>query len=451
MATVNFQCGHCHSLMAVGQEFLGQQVRCPHCQQVVLAPAPAPSPEPLSSDLNLAPAPRPDEHDSIFTPPESAQEDLFGADAAPRVELPTEPAFPPMALDEPTFPGESDAPPRPAPAEDPTVTYPGLGALPGASATEVLPPDGTGSAGAEAPAAGDGLPSPAADEGLPLPVTHKPRVARSNPWVIPLFIAPLIFYSLMATLYILDMQFFHFFSPPPPPNSLEILPDIEGDNAGAAKHGGKRSSRNTNWDDPLSPLAANLRVRLGGTLAVGDLEVTPRKVERKRISYAVGQTKERAPEDSLAVYLRLRNRSRDVVFKPMDRFFARARPTALDAIPQYTILEMGDRKFYGGPLNWVPLAAARKPNSQAGIEYVDQQVVNQELQPGEVMETFVCTNPKDKAAKALDGYQGPLLWRVQLRRGLVKWTTRAGVAREDSATTVVGVEFTSADVGKASD
>ena len=126
----------------------------------------------------------------------------------------------------------------------------------------------------------------------------------------------------------------------------------------------------------------------------------------------------------------------------MDRFFARAGPTALNAIPQYTILEMGDRKFFGGPLKWISLAAARRPDSHANIEYVYQQLVNQELKPGEEMTTFVCTNPDDKAVKALNSYQGPLLWRVQLRRGLVKWTTRTGVEREDSATAVVGVEFT---------
>ena len=46
MQTVNFKCGHCGNLMAVGTDFLGQQVRCPHCQQVVLAPPPAAAPAP---------------------------------------------------------------------------------------------------------------------------------------------------------------------------------------------------------------------------------------------------------------------------------------------------------------------------------------------------------------------------------------------------------------------
>ena len=93
MANVNFQCGHCHNLMAVGQEYLGQQVRCPHCQQVVLAPAPASPPAP-PVDLPTIEVPQPEEHESIFTPPDAAQEDLFGDSAVPRVELPIEPAFP---------------------------------------------------------------------------------------------------------------------------------------------------------------------------------------------------------------------------------------------------------------------------------------------------------------------------------------------------------------------
>src|SRR5260370_26559565 len=51
MQTVQFQCGHCGSMMGVSIEFLGQQVRCPTCQEVVVAPAssdPSP-PEPSST------------------------------------------------------------------------------------------------------------------------------------------------------------------------------------------------------------------------------------------------------------------------------------------------------------------------------------------------------------------------------------------------------------------
>jgi hypothetical protein len=50
MQTVQFQCGHCGNLMGVSTEFLGEQVRCPTCEQVVVAPASAePSPSEPSS------------------------------------------------------------------------------------------------------------------------------------------------------------------------------------------------------------------------------------------------------------------------------------------------------------------------------------------------------------------------------------------------------------------
>ncbi len=78
MQTVQFQCGHCGSLMGVSHEFLGQQVRCPTCQQIVVAPA-AESPNSPESDpdslflanLESAPigdAPKPDLQPTATTP-----------------------------------------------------------------------------------------------------------------------------------------------------------------------------------------------------------------------------------------------------------------------------------------------------------------------------------------------------------------------------------------------
>ncbi len=57
METLTFQCGHCNKLMAVGTAHLGQQVRCPHCQQVVVAPSqPAPATHaPAESPFGVAP------------------------------------------------------------------------------------------------------------------------------------------------------------------------------------------------------------------------------------------------------------------------------------------------------------------------------------------------------------------------------------------------------------
>src|SRR5207253_1607577 len=67
MRTVNFHCGHCGNLMAVEEKVLGQQVCCPHCQQIVLAVAPSPS----AGDCEQSPTnltfnvPSPEEQESI--------------------------------------------------------------------------------------------------------------------------------------------------------------------------------------------------------------------------------------------------------------------------------------------------------------------------------------------------------------------------------------------------
>src|SRR5438093_13583986 len=86
MATVNFQCGNCNNLMAVGSEHLGQQVRCPHCQAVVVAPA-AGAAAPAPAPAQPAPfSPTVSDQDDIFAPPEPS-DDLFGRPEGPRVEM----------------------------------------------------------------------------------------------------------------------------------------------------------------------------------------------------------------------------------------------------------------------------------------------------------------------------------------------------------------------------
>jgi hypothetical protein len=97
---------------------------------------------------------------------------------------------------------------------------------------------------------------------------------------------------------------------------------------------------------------------------------------------------------------------------------------------------MGDKRFFGGPCNWNPI------NKHDDLkEVVEGQNIDKILRPGEKMDTFVCTDPDDKVAGPLAAYQGPLLYRVRVRRGLVPVRNR-----EISATAVVGVEFTSRDV-----
>src|SRR5438094_9925957 len=112
MPTITFQCGNCQNLMAVEDHLLGQQVRCPHCQQVVVVPGSTPSTPPslestppsVSGPIGFSSFPvdfpsispsigAPHHEEDIFMPPADASDDLFeGMGQRPTVEMPPEPA-----------------------------------------------------------------------------------------------------------------------------------------------------------------------------------------------------------------------------------------------------------------------------------------------------------------------------------------------------------------------
>jgi hypothetical protein len=454
MQTVNFQCGNCGNLMAVGMEFLGQQVRCPHCQQVVVAPAQAgPEPTPASTG-NPFVGPASGQFEPTFTPPRepesifgpSESEDLFGgATAAPRIEMPSHPVAPQPSLSPPAT--------EPVPAESGTLTY-----LPSSSdGNAPTEPDGSPLAGlggsaspfTDAPAAAANGSSTELVGAIPRP--HR-RPSRGGGWFVALVFIPLVFYAIMATvavaiLYNRQQQV--------PKHPLEqFLPDEEGDNPGA-KHL-KSLTSETRRRMAMRPLPDELRVHLKETFTIDreplkidaleatpQLEVTPLRVERKRVRVKV-QGFEKAEEckhDSLVLHLLVRNVSKDVVFRPMDNYFNRKwKETKPVGPPPLTLLEFGKLRFFGGPANWYP-----RNSRDYWPEWVAETDYGRELKPGEEMKTFVCTDGDDEElVKELDRYHGPLLWRVQLRRGLV----RVG-EREFPTTTVIGVEFTDQDVEKA--
>ena len=79
----------------------------------------------------------------------------------------------------------------------------------------------------------------------------------------------------------------------------------------------------------------------------------------------------------------------------------------------------------------------RAEEQAAATEKIDRK----ELKPGEEVDTFICTDYKDHIGRALENYTGDLLWRVQVRRGLIRVRDR-----DISATAVIGVEFRTQDV-----
>lgn len=408
MEMAEIRCGQCSSLMAVPQQLLGQQVRCPHCQQVVLTPA--------------------------ATSPASPEEDVEATISLPVRELPSHQAVPDC----------EDATIRLEIATDAESNLTQQAAA--CEETMRVPPTAHDSAAepdflANDPTILEPLPSRGSDR------PSSPRAASGQPsWLLLGVTLPLFLYAVLATVAIvllwnrLQQQ---------PPHPLEMFPDVEGDTPGVQKNGKKTSPvRGQIAPEHLRklaeiPLPRQLCVSLGNTLRVGDLEVTPRRVERKVVRVFVTGFPRPEPclHESLVLHLHLHNVSEDVTFTPLDNYFDRRwRKGKRTGPPPLTVLEMGSQRFYGGPAEWSPVGgvAAERRQWVEGRKNLDSLG----LGPGEALDTFVCTDGDDATVlPELERFHGTLLWRVQLRRGLV----RVG-QREIPATAVVGVEFTARDV-----
>jgi hypothetical protein len=262
-------------------------------------------------------------------------------------------------------------------------------------------------------------------------------------WWIGLVVLPLFLYAVLATVavYLLWERL-----QKAPPHPLEMFPDVEGDTPGVQKNGKKTSYKGQMAPETVkrladSPVPAHLRVALGETLRVGDLEVTPLRVERKVVRVFVeGYPRpEPCPHESLVLHLRLRNVSADSTFTPLDNFFDRNWKAGRGA-PPLTRLEIGPHQFYGGPAEWSP----RRTTANARRQWVEgrQDFEGAGLGPGGETDTFVCTDGgDDKVIEELERSRGTMLWRVEVRRGLV----RVG-SREVPAAAVIGVEFGATDV-----
>jgi hypothetical protein len=492
METVTFQCGHCGNLMGVDVEFLGQQVRCPSCQQVVLAPLPddsAPAEEPSPSSPAEAPSePRftaisAAEREDIFLSP-TESEDLFDAPPGPRLEIPPSPSSSPEpppepppepAVASPPFPDAGVEPvvestaPYTQPAEPSIVTGPPL--EPGGEeqrppSEEFLvspttvdfsePAPAPADLGPAAPQSADWMDAGTAPEGgqemLALaPVSPARRAERRSRLFIPLVLLPLISYAVLATIcavifLVWLMEAREDLRRRPTP--FDKIPDLGGDEPGVKR------LRNQFLDYPSAwardPLPDELVTRLGQTLRIGALEVTPLRVERKRVAVVDGTPNEprTCDHDSLVLHLRVKNVSQDQAFVPLDGYFDRKWSESQGGLPPLTNLHAGPFRFYGGPAEWAP-------HGSGGWIEGRKVTARDRLDPGAEKETFVCTDGNERMALLLDGvdargkkvrppYSGPMLWRIQVRRGLV--TIRN---KEFSACAVIGVAFTAEDIGKS--
>jgi S-adenosylmethionine hydrolase len=245
---------------------------------------------------------------------------------------------------------------------------------------------------------------------------------------IALVLIPLISYSILATIALAILL-----TRPQAWDPLELLPDREGDLKGASR--GKQAASIYERVRPESSLPNKLTITLGQTMRIGDLEVTPQRVEFRRVVFRQhGFAPEPALDDSLVLGLLFRNISRDVAFSPSDPFFDRAWKGLSSGKKPYTFLDIGTHRLWGGPLRWKP---GRRIEAEETIEGQQYRI----LQPGEQLSTFVCTDPQEHVGRILEKYHGNLVWRVQVRRGLVP--VEDG---EYPATAVIGVRFRDTDI-----
>lgn len=465
MQSVQFQCGHCGKLMAVSSQYLGQQVRCPHCQQVVIAPPPAPA---QTGATPSAPAPSEGLAETVMHTPSpaggaedifSAPNDLFSYSESPRLDIPAE-SLPPTLAGDIAIP----SPPQSQPTLAPTLPW--AGQQPAVEPPAPLAPFAQSESTAVLPG---GVPPPwsedALTETLPPPPVQAPfHDARSEPanksthtakqtetkapWFLLLVFCPLLLYSIVISIFAFfiyrhDQQLRELFQ-----DRFDKMPDV-GDDPGVRK--GKRVSFTDRYKPEFAtqPLPEYLCTTLGKPLRVGQLQVKPKRVERQRVSIVVESSRpEPCPNDSLVLYLDLKNLSDDYAFAPLDNYFDRYWRPGVDMIPPLTLLEVGkDYRFYGGPAHWYP-----RGDRNNRREWVKGRRDGADLlQPGEAKEMFVCTDGyDDKASTALfgeppgEGHHPSFLWRVRVRRGVV----RVG-DKDYSATAVIGVHFSNSDIHQA--
>lgn len=442
--------------MGVTTAMLGQQVRCPHCKQIVVAPPHAASPPEAAANPAGGTAgeisfrmPRRGEEDSIFASPESTDALFPEESRLPPMEAssqPTEPdstpAWPNLQMEGQTLPPPQMEPP---PQEIPTVAYTKAEDLaapePGREAP--LEPVATVETDNAWSAGGGGY----QENTLEMPETPGPARRAATRGGGNLFLAGLLIFLVPYAVVATAAAIYMYFQMKSIPNPLEVLPD-GGDNPGATRKG--PNTRVYQRQSPDAPLPPHLRVPLGGAIQIGALEIKPLKVERKQVIFKYEKS-DREPrpsqEDALILTLRLRNTSEDVHFVPTDPAFVKMWTEGHDvpAHRPYTMLEVGGKKFYGGPCPWNPrgrqTSGWRDRDPQESIEGQDYKV----LKPGETIDTVMATNPENlEVLKAVDKANGPMLWRVHLRRGLVK--VKDG---EASATAVIGVDIQPKDIPKS--
>lgn len=382
MQTVQLQCGSCNNMMAIAVEHLGAQVQCPHCRAVVQTPA--------ASAFGLAPPPGPDP-----------------AGAAPP------PAYNPPAYSPPQPQYNPYPPPSyPQPAEVPSIKPPERESIfsepepsddlfdRGDDQPRVRMPEPAGVATYEEHVPQEPLEQADDEEPADLGAMDRVRAARQQSNLAPTLLVFLIPYAIFTTAFIAYLLYMW-----PTVDVFEHLRDPNPKDGPKVMFLPKHDL----------PLSTRLKTKLNQPVQVGQVQITPLEVKKDG--------------DGLVLSFKAKNLSDSVPFKPMDpTFFEEGKGEA----KPYTFLELqgkNDQRVYGGDLEFFTVDGKEAPGN---------------LGPGqeEIIHLSTTVRPRDQAAvRHLLTSNGPYLWRVQVRRGPVTFR-----GKPVSATAVVGVEFTAADI-----
>ena len=229
----------------------------------------------------------------------------------------------------------------------------------------------------------------------------KPSLA---PQIALIFLVP---YAILTTIFIIYLLMTQNRQHP-----LDMLPDPRKDK------GGPRTQ--VQHDIPLAP---HQKVALGQTKQVGDIEVTPQRVRL-------------TPEGNLVLALRVKNVSDKWTFNPIHDDFLKFQSDQTVGKP-YTFVEPQlHKRIYGGYVEWLKGQPGKERRTDDG-----------DLRPGqdEIIQLMTPDGPSYQGiVQAIAKSPGPILWRVQLRRGPVDHR-----GEKVSATTVIGVPFSAKDIQKA--
>lgn len=187
-------------------------------------------------------------------------------------------------------------------------------------------------------------------------------------------------------------------------------------------------------------LPPELRTTLGKTVTVGQLEVKPLSIVRRRLlAETTGLKREvNATKDSaLVLTIEIRNVSNST-FCPMDPAFVRKADEATGDFPITRVVVDKKRVFAGGFVSWP------KNTDPGRLKWViETQQLNDAvpLSPGESREYVVITDATPQIVSAVMGAREPVQWRVQVRREPIEVN-----GKKVSVTAVFGVDFKPTDV-----